>query len=1027
MGKAESFEFQDMGKYSSDSEMSNGSKKGGCFVSTAIGFVLTLLAACLAVGVGLIVHFASPGDLECKCTYPGLTSGNGGTGAIVGGKATTITPGSALIDQCKGIVNDGNTEICSVCPNVQITSLKPTSSSPAQATTTTSSPTSSRDVRLPRNIKPDLYTVELQPNMYEGPAKDFTFNGTVKIKMICVISTPEVVLHINKLNITGSITLSAVDDSSFAYVSHSFDSVRQFIIIRGNKDLIAGHNYTIEMSFIGPLKDDLHGLYLSSYKRGNKTVYIATTQFQATDLRKTFPCFDEPAIKAKFDITLVRKSHMTALSNMPKIASVQRGDDWVADTFQTTPPVSTYLLAFIISDFNYTSAVTTNNVTYRAWARPEAVEQTRYALSVGVEVLTYFEDYFNISFPLPKQDMIAIPDFAAGAMENWGLITYRETAMLYDPKESSEGNKERVAVVVSHELAHQWFGNLVTPSWWDDLWLNEGFASFVEYMGVDHVHKDWKMFEQFVVEDLQDVFNFDGLVTSHPVYVPVTHPDEINEIFDRISYGKGASIIRMMRFFLGEGTFKRGLTRYLNGRKYDAAFHDDLWFALGNQSKDEGKDINVKAIMDTWTLQMNFPVVMLKRDHNNIVVTQKRYLRDYGAKDPGKYVSKFNYAWEIPFTFTSQSKANFNQTDQDVSWMHKNNISLLLPSISPNDWIIGNVMQYGYYRVNYEESNWNKLVQQLDDNHEKIHAINRAQIVNDAWNLAKSGDLDMRIALKTVNYLAKEREYIVWEAALGELGYVDSMLERTSLYGSFANFMRDTVEAPFNETNLADSSLPHLQSYVRSLISAQACEYGIQKCIDQSKELFKNWMSSPDNNTINPSVRSTVYCTAIRNGGVEEWDFAYQMYKISNLASEKSRLMSSLACSRETWILSRYLQYALTPEEIRKQDATNVIVHISRNPVGRSLAWDFVRANWNKLLKDFGEVLYKFARLLAGTTSSFNHPFDLMQLEEFLKAHPDMGSGTRAFQQAIEKTKSNIKWMESNFNVVEEWLKSRGY
>ena len=227
--------------------------------------------------------------------------------------------------------------------------------------------------------------------------------------------------------------------------------------------------------------------------------------------------------------------------------------------------MSTYLVAFVVSKFGFeVSPATSNNVMFRIWARKDALDQIAYAKDVGPKMLQYFEDYFNVTYPLPKQDMIAIPDFSAGAMENWGLITYRETALLFKPGVSAIGNKQRIAVVISHELAHQWFGNLVTPSWWTDLWLNEGFASYVEYLGVEAIQPKFKILEQFILDDLQSVFKIDALETSHPISIPVGHPDEIAEIFDRISYAKGASIIRMMDKFLSTVTFRRGLTNYLN-------------------------------------------------------------------------------------------------------------------------------------------------------------------------------------------------------------------------------------------------------------------------------------------------------------------------------------------------------------------------------------------------------------------------------------------------------------------------------
>ncbi|XP_076080852.1 aminopeptidase N-like isoform X2 [Mytilus galloprovincialis] len=1004
MGKSESFDFQNMENSSSMNDMSR-QKKSGCYVSTATGFVLTLLAACLAVGVGFIVHFTTSGTtIDCKCSYPPNSGGN--SDGQVGG--TTPSPQKPILDQCKDLINSGSQELCSLCAGPS----SPSPSSSLLATTTvatqTTTPGSTRNVRLPLNLYPTLYDVELQPYMYEGDAKDFYFTGKVTIEMQCIKSTNEIVLHSNKLNISEQ-SIKVMQMGSGSQISHSveFDKVNQFLILKSNTQFMMGSNYSVYIEFRGPLTGDLAGLYLSSYKRGNATIYITTSQMQPTDARKTFPCFDEPAVKAQFKITLVRKQHMVSLSNTPITSNMTRANGWIADNYAITPKMSTYLLAFIICDFQYTVNTTKNNVEYRAWARPEAVGQTPYSLDVGVKVLTYFEEYFNISFPLPKSDMIAVPDFAAGAMENWGLITYRETAMLYDPMESAETNKQRVAVVVSHELAHQWFGNLVTPSWWDDLWLNEGFASFVEYMGVDHVHPDWLMFEQIVIEDLQDVFNFDGLVTSHPVYVPVSHPSQINEIFDRISYGK----------------------RYLKEQAYGAAFHDDLWKALSEQSKIDGSAHDVKHIMDTWTLQMNFPTVFIERTGHNLRLSQSRYLLDKNATDPGTYTSPFGYKWEIPVTFTSQSMSNFNQTDSDITWMKRDGtdvvISDALSDESMDSWYIGNVMQYGYYRVNYPESNWQKLIQQLKTDLTKIHPINRAQIINDAWNLAKSGDLKMSIALQTVEYMSTEDNFLPYSAASGELLYVEDMLERTALFGAFSKFMKATFTIPFNKFGMDNSGSAHLETYVRRIVVALACKYGNQDCIGNATKLYRELMDTTDGtNPIDVNLRSTVYCTAIRYGGVEEWDFAYKKYKTSNVATEKAVLLLSMSCSRDVWVLSRYLKYTLIPEEIRKQDAVSTIVYISRNTIGRSLVWDFVRGNWDFIFNEYGGGAFSFSRLITGITANFNTEFDLKLVNTFKDSITNLGSGARAFQQSIEKINLNINWMAKNSKIVQDWLET---
>ncbi|KAK7096269.1 hypothetical protein V1264_005581 [Littorina saxatilis] len=882
---------------------------------------------------------------------------------------------AAVKQQCQKLAQRGNTDICDACP-------RDGSKTTALAT---SKKAKVKDVRLPRSLEPLYYDLELQPFMYSGNVDEFSFRGYVSIVLDCREATNNVTLQANKLMIIdGTVTFSALSSTTSsvpAVTSWELDEERQFLVIHLDEEMKVGEKYVAALNFTGPLKDDLHGLYLSSYVRGDKPV---------TD----------------------------------------QGIDWVADVFETTPKMSTYLLAFVISDFVNLNATTSNNITYRVWARPESIGQAHYALEVGVKVLTFFEDYYKIPYPLPKQDMIAIPDFSAGAMENWGLITYRETAMLYQPGVSSEGDKQRVAVIVSHELAHQWFGDLVTPSWWDDLWLNEGFASYMEYVGVDFVHPDWKMFEQFVAEDLHNVFDFDGLVTSHPIYVPVYHPDEINEIFDRISYGKGACVIAMMKHFLGPNTFTKALTNYLRERKYDAAFHNDLWAAMTKQSQMDGKNLDVKAIMDTWTLQMNYPIVTLTQiDKDNVKVTQSRYLQDPSAIDPGKYESPYDYKWDVPVTLTSSVERHFNQTHGHVHWLWKSAeeatiyLAGQLPDVSDDKgWIMGNLGQHGYYRVSYDHRNWKALCAQLSTDHQVIPPINRAQIINDAWSLAKGSYLPMEIALQTVEYLQNEMDYLPWDVATSELSYVDTMLSRTGLYGDFEKFMTSKIQAPFSKVGMNNTGATHLQSYMRSLLSSKACYYDDSSCLDNATTLFRQWMADPAKNPVDAGLKGTVYCTAIRQGGLEEWTFAYQQYKLAQVAAEEARLLTAMACSSHIWILSRYLELSMMHSEIRKQDALKVISSIARNKIGRSLAWDFFRANWPTIHSEHGGSFFALSNLIGSVTSSFNTEFDLQQLNDFMAQNPNQGSGNRAFLQAVEKARSNIAWMEQHYSTLKNWL-----
>lgn len=485
------------------------------------------------------------------------------------------------------------------------------------------------------------------------------------------------------------------------------DKKRHFVHFFLNNDMVKGKEYRLFMEFTGPLKTDLKGFYLSSYEENGQKRYLATTQFQPTDARKAFPCFDEPEYKAIFKITIVRKVGWQSLSNGKIISTDSRSNGMKADNFAPTPEMSTYLVAYIISKFKVQRGTTSNGLQYGVWAQPGSILQTTEALNVGTKVISFYEDYFNISFPLPKQDMVAVPDYPLGAMENWGLITYRETRMLYDERVSTERNLASVTLSIAHELSHQWFGDLVTMKWWDDLWLNEGFATFIEYLRTDHVHPDWKMFDQFT-QELFDAFEFDGVKSSHPIYVPVENPDQINEIFDKISYAKGGCVIRMIRYVLGEETFRHGLIDYLNGLRYKSAVHGDLWEALQKIAVREGKHIpfSVKNIMDTWILQMNYPVVMVTRNKQNLRVQQNRFLLNKDSNVTEKFSSPFSYLWKVPLTYTTSKELNFDKTGNSVIWLDKQAIDIVDQSLptTDNSWYIFNLQQNGVYRVNYDLS-----------------------------------------------------------------------------------------------------------------------------------------------------------------------------------------------------------------------------------------------------------------------------------------------------------------------------------
>eukprot|EP00095_Tigriopus_kingsejongensis_P001279 maker-scaffold359_size197282-snap-gene-0.25 protein:Tk01279 transcript:maker-scaffold359_size197282-snap-gene-0.25-mRNA-1 annotation:"aminopeptidase n-like" len=641
-----------------------------------------------------------------------------------------------------------------------------------------------RNVRLPTHVKPLNYDVSLTPFIEPG---NFTVSGYVSILIKVLEPARNVTLHMKDIHLE-QVSVEKVDGTKCDLSQLEVVAALDFLIIHLKEPLKANCIHILNIKFYSELNDGLHGFYRSQYEDENRFKKIlATTHFEPTHARSAFPCFDEPNMKARFKIRIGRTKEMHTISNMPKspLQSSALADvpGYIYDQFMESVPMSTYLVAFVVSDFDFKAdALRHSNVTFRVWSRRNALDQTDYARSIGARILQYFEHYFAVDFPLPKLDMIAIPDFSAGAMENWGLITYRESALLYKSGVSPRSAKQRIALVVSHELAHQWFGNLVTPKWWTDLWLNEGFASYVEYLGVQAVEPQMKIMEQFITSEVQNVMKLDALASSHPVSVEVHDPDEIAEIFDRISYAKGATIIRMMDYFLTEDTFRRGLSTYLKELQFKNADQDDLWQYLTEQAHLDAKlptSMNVKTIMDTWTLQTGFPVLEVTRDYkrNSANISQERFFLNRDMyKGP-------NHKWWIPVTFGSSEST---KKSTKVHWLAPNEdwkeVSHLPGKSEP---VIFNIRQTGYYRVNYDIRNWNMLIDTLGKGPWNILTENRAQIIDDSFNLARAGYLDYWVPLKLISYLRYEKSLVPWRSATSSFRYLKSMFQRTPAYGEF--------------------------------------------------------------------------------------------------------------------------------------------------------------------------------------------------------------------------------------------------
>lgn len=885
---------------------------------------------------------------------------------------------------------------------------------------------SDRDI-LPEGLKPVHYNVKI----FNLDLKKLTFSGSVEIEYSVQKTVDAIYLNARDLEIQSAkvATFSTKTESTIGVKSIDYDKATEVVTLP--LELSIDESCTkviVTVNYTALIQTNMAGFYRSKYKDENgKDAIMLSTQFEATDARRAFPCADEPELKATFDVSVEIPEDWTALSNMPVVSSTTPGDGKKSGessanvkivTFETTPIMSTYLLAWAAGDFDYVEAFTDRTyngkkIPVRVYTTKGLSKQGELALHSATKIIDYFSTVFDIDYALPKADLLAVHEFSHGAMENWGLVTYRTTAVLFDEATSAAAYKTRVVYVVAHELAHQWFGNLVTMSWWRELWLNEGYATYVGWLAVDYLYPEWQVFSRFVSESLQGALTLDSLRQSHPIEVPVKSALDIDQIFDHISYLKGASVIRMISNQLTDKVFVKGVSNYLKKHSYNNARTVDLWAALSEVS---GVDVN--AVMSTWTLKIGFPLVtVIEKENGDVVLRQDRFLSTGDATD-----SENETLWWIPISLSSGPGAD--DKIEGVSTFDTREITL--PGIAKKPFFLLNKDQVGVYRVNYSAERLSQIAASID----KLSLNDKIGVLADAASCAIAGVGSTAGLLSVISALKDETAYDLWAEIFKRLNSLSSVWFEQS------EDVRGALEK-FTQSILADNleklgwDFPEGEDFLvgqlRVLFISQAVSANVPSTLEIAKEKFAKWKNG-DKKAIHPSLRGPVFRAALKSTG-EELKSAYEtifqeVVKPSSVDSAEIALVS-LGKVRDSAYLDKGLAFILG-NDVAKQDIHSIAGSIAANPLGRWKAWEYLQANWDAIYEKFSTNMVVLDRLVKLVLQNFASEKAYKEIEAFYADKNNHGYD-RTLGQVLDTIKANTQWIERDGDVVKAWLETNKY
>ncbi len=778
--------------------------------------------------------------------------------------------------------------------------------------------------RLPRHVIPTHYDLRIEPDL-----SSHSFTGHEVVTLTVVEPTADIVLNATELEISSAILSGEGGSPRTGTVQ--MDEELQRCRISFPTAVLPGE-WKLALAFRGTLNDKLRGFYRSSYKDEQGIAHnLAATQFEATDARRAFPCWDEPQFKAVFAVTLAIDPTLTAISNTRIVDDRHEGSKRVL-RFAESMNMSTYLVAFIVGRLESTAPIMAGHTPVRLWSVPGKQHLAAFGHDIAVYSLNFLADYYGIPYPGDKLDLIAIPDFASGAMENLGAITFRETALLLDQRTATHEEQGRIADVVAHENAHMWFGDLVTMAWWNGLWLNEAFATFMEMLVVDAWKPEWERWTAFGVSRAA-ALSVDGLISTRPIEFPVRAPKEAEAMFDVLTYEKGASVLRMLEQHIGPTVFRDGVRHYLTTHAYGNAETTDLWVSLGHASKQ-----NVPALMDEWIFSPGYPLVTLQADSpSTLKLTQHRFT--YAEGSPTTSTGAGSQPWHIPIQLRITT-AQGAETRRVLLSDRENRIPL------PKDWtsVLANEGGHGFYRVRYTADLLTRLQQ---TGLRSLAPVERFNLLNDTWASTIAGMVPPTDYLALTEHFRGEKDPHVWAVLLGSFSTMNHLLTEQDR-PLLAAFVRDRVAPAFRDLGWnprADERdlVKELRGDVIRALGTLGRDQEIQSQASEAYTALQQQTRQIDPNVI-PALVSILAFT----GDQTRYEEFLNRFRKAATPQEERRYLFSLAAFRAPELLERTLAKTLT-DEIRTQDAPFLVSALLHNVYIREKAWEFVKTNWEHM------------------------------------------------------------------------------